>query len=167
MLVYDVAEILARKAAKDAQPRPEPQMLMPEVMHEARQAVEQQVEDLHDAAEYLGQKHTSLKDALTADLVAQMRDLKVERGKLSNKYMPMIRAGATQAEICAHYERIEGLREASGNEHAPGQPGNGQYAGPEVPETTPGGHALQAAEEAGRRAGQKPGAQAAGVAAAA
>lgn len=109
MLVYDVAEILARKAAKDAQPRPGPQVLLPEVMQEAREAVEQQVEDLHREAEYLGQKHSSLKEALTADLVAQMRELKIDRAKLSNKYMPMIRAEASQAEICAHYERIEGL----------------------------------------------------------
>ncbi len=49
------------------------------------------------------------KKALLSDLECQDHEIRIDRAKLSNQYMPMIQNGATQDELAAHYAKIEAL----------------------------------------------------------
>lgn len=49
------------------------------------------------------------RKALLSDLECQDHEIRIERAKLSNQYLPMIKDGAGQDELAAHYAKIEAL----------------------------------------------------------
>jgi len=108
MIVINVDKIRADAEAKKDH-KPSIRIILPKEIDRAEASVNEDIVKNNNLAEQSEQKATTLKDALVWDLDNQEREIRIERAKESNKYLPMIAKGASQGELAAHYKKIESI----------------------------------------------------------
>jgi hypothetical protein len=108
MIVINIDKVRQEAAAK-AIHKPEIRIIMPEVHEQAESNVSDEIVATLEKKHESDKRDISLKDALINDLNNQERDLRIERAKLSNKYLPMIEVDASMDELAHHYRKIEAI----------------------------------------------------------
>lgn len=108
MITINIDEVRQKAEAKKSH-KPKIRIIIPEVIKEAEETVNEDIGKRVDEGVRSERTAAGLKDALLIDLDNQERDLRIERAKLSNQYLPMIKKEATMEELAHHYRKIEAI----------------------------------------------------------